>query len=133
MIPQFLKPRGKGYNGHMDKTPLSFPQNREYETSPLLDPDPTMAGLRQYMDAYIKLVLSRYEMPASTYEGLLNNLRLDVMVAADRYLEGAAERKYKFSAYFSWYVSERLNSTPGLKRRKKTKQEGKRPEPPSHG
>src|SRR5258707_10048198 len=108
-----------------------FPRDKEYELSLLLKPDPERKELRAYLGPYIKLVLNRFEMPAAAYERLYRELDNDVLIAAERYLlSPAREADYKFSAYFSWYVSDRLNAIPELTP-KESRGKGGRQEPPS--
>ncbi len=96
----------------------SFPQDKEYELSLLLNADGEFKELNDYLDAYIKIALGGFEMPQETYNTLYRELREDIHIAAERYLRSdAREKDYKFSTYFSWYVSERLNKNSDLKRK----------------
>ena len=96
-----------------------FPQNKEYELSLLLKADPEFKELRAYLDAYIKLALDKFEMSQETHDSLYRKLHGDIPVAAGKYLHNEASKKdYTFSAYFSWYVSERLNEISDELKRK---------------
>ena len=97
-----------------------FPQNKEYELSLLLKADPEFKELREYLDAYIELALDKFEMSQETHDSLSLELHGYIPVAAAKYLQNEASKKdYKFSAYFSWYVSEHLNKNSSLKRKVK--------------
>jgi hypothetical protein len=44
---------------------------------------------------------------------------VDIPIAAKRFLSNGniSEKEYKFSAYFSWYILQRLDAIDGLKRK----------------
>jgi hypothetical protein len=95
-----------------------FPKDKEYELSLLLKADPEFRELSEYLDVYIKLVLGKFEMPQEIFERLYLELHGDIPVAAEKYLQSDARKKdYKFSTYFSWYISERLNKQKELRRK----------------
>lgn len=97
-----------------------FPQDKEFELSLLLKSNHDFKEMVEYLDTYIKLVLDRFEMSQETYRALYQELINDVPIAAEKYLQSHGRKKeYKFSAYFSWYASERINRTLGLKRKAK--------------
>jgi hypothetical protein len=96
-----------------------FPQTKEYELSLLLAGDPEFKELREYIDAFIKAALKKFEMTQSEYNELYTQLTADIRIAAERFLNYQGEKKeYKFSTYYSWYLSERLNKSVGIKRKK---------------
>ncbi|HEV2693333.1 MAG TPA: hypothetical protein VG347_10605 [Verrucomicrobiae bacterium] len=95
-----------------------FPQNKEYELSLLLDPAPGFKKLKEYLDSYIKLALDKFVLSQDTYDRICLELHEDISVAADKYLKSKSrEKSYKFSTYFSWYLSERVNKIHGIKRK----------------
>jgi len=97
-------------------TPKPFPQDKEYELSLLLQNDPEKRQLMAYLDPYLRMVLDRFDLTDTLFQSLYHALQDDVVIAAERYLSGSARHgDYKFSAYFSWYLSERLDSVHGLK------------------
>lgn len=99
-------------------TKNEFPQDKEYELSLLLDPAPNFQKLTEYLDGFIKTALGKFELSEETYNALYHALRADIPVAAERYLKSKSrEKDYKFSAYFSWYISEWMKKIPGLKRK----------------
>ncbi|HEV2694765.1 MAG TPA: hypothetical protein VG347_17855 [Verrucomicrobiae bacterium] len=104
----------------MEMPTNKFPQDKEYELSLLLKTEGNFKALDNYLDAYIKTALDGFEMPQHIHDALYRELHEDVPVAAERYLKSdAREKDYKFSTYFSWYVSERLNKNSEIKRKTK--------------
>ena len=74
--------------------------------------DPDFSETKRYLKPYIEDVLAHFSMPEKTYRTLYNNLMNDIPVAARRFLEdNQTKPKYKFSTYFGWYISKRLNNT----------------------
>ncbi len=88
------------------------PQNREYELSLLQKNDPSFEELKKYLKPYIEDALAFFLMPKETYDILYKKLIDDIPTAAKRFLDGESlSADYKFSTYFGWYISERLNNT----------------------
>jgi len=88
------------------------PQNKEYELSLLQKGDSEFKELQEYLKPYIEDALAPFTMPKKTYENLHKELMNDIPIAAKRFLDNkSANTDYKFSSYFGWYISERLNST----------------------
>ena len=96
---------------------LSFPQDREYEYSLIVKDSPSFDKIQEYLLPYIDQVLDDFDMPRETIATLKEDITKDVKIAAKRFLENPNKEKIKFSTYFSWYIHERIDSTPDVKKK----------------
>ena len=87
------------------------PESRKYEILLLQKNDPEFKELKKYLEPYIKDILAHFSMTQKTYNILYKQLMDDIPVAAEHFLNGKSmDADYKFSTYFGWYISERLNN-----------------------
>ena len=85
-----------------------FPQSKGYELS-LLEKLPDCKPLQEYLAPLIQKALDRFELGPAEHERLTKALLKDVKVAGERFLRNSrADDDSKFSAYFTWYIAERL-------------------------
>jgi len=100
-------------------------KSREYEIMLLQKGDPEFKDMVEYLKPLIEDVLARFSMPQEIYDKLYEGMVKDIPIAAERFLGGGSlEAGYKFSTYFSWYISEWINNTNDelIKRKRRLKQ-----------
>lgn len=101
------------------KKKLFRPKSREDELSILLNDDPDFRNTKNYLDALILAALNRFEFSLKKRNQLRKELLQEVPVAAERFLSGDQnQRDFKFSTYFTWYIAQKINKQPNLKRKK---------------
>ncbi len=98
------------YNINMEQKKKQFqPQSKEYEIALLQKGDPEFKELKEHLIPLIKSALNHFIMSKETYNQLYKEILEDVSVAAKRFLKsGRQDKDYKFSAYYTWYISQRI-------------------------
>ena len=62
-----------------------------------------------YMKPLIKQVVSRTDFKGNIKSLIIENLIKQIDVAAEKYIVNLnLDKKYKFSTYFTWYISEEI-------------------------
>jgi len=87
-------------------------QSREYEINLLQKGDPEFEDMVEYLKPLVEDALARFSMPRQVYNQLYKDIMNDIPIAVERFLksEKSMNSDYKFSVYFSWYISERVNN-----------------------
>ena len=88
------------------------PQSKEYEVSLIKTNDSDVKKMKEYVITLIKSALGHFLMSKETYNKLYKEMMSDILVAAERFLKsGGQDKDYKFSTYYSWYISQRIEQT----------------------
>ena len=98
---------------------MSFTRaSREEELLLVTSAEPTFSKLKQYLAPLITDALGRFELTEEQRQMLSTQLDEDVTLAAQRFLsDNVNRREYSFSVYFTWYIEQRINHLPYLKRK----------------
>jgi len=82
--------------------------------------DPLFMQTKEYLKPLIWTAINAFKLSKENKTKLFWELVNDVPIAAQRFLENDGLKKdYKFSAYFGWYIGQRINKIKGLKRKKR--------------
>ncbi|KKR91278.1 MAG: hypothetical protein UU42_C0016G0012 [Candidatus Woesebacteria bacterium GW2011_GWA1_41_13b] len=92
----------------MDKEVIQFPQSKDYELALILEGGDYL-NLKNYLSNYLKIVFSETNTNKPDSEVIRDNLFNKLPVIIERFMSGGGPNKdYKFSSYFSWYISQEL-------------------------
>ncbi len=94
-------------------------KSREEEIEILLNDTDDFQNTKKYLSPLIRYAIGLFEINLDQSKELYYLLISDVEQAATNFLASkkSANADYKFSTYFGWYISERINHL-GLKRKK---------------
>jgi len=92
----------------MDKDVAKFPQSKDYELALILEGGDYL-NLKKYLSNYLNIVFTETTTSESDSEIIKDNLFNKLPVIIERFMNGDGPNKeYKFSSYFSWYISQEL-------------------------
>lgn len=97
----------------------TFKPDNKAERQMLKRINDSMRQLQKHLQPFFNDALNLFELPANKKRELRAALIKDVPIAATRFFaNGGLKKSYSFATYFSWYIGERINKIPGLKRKK---------------
>ena len=92
---------------------------KEQELALLQSDDADLTRTHRYLVPLIETALQKFEIDSDTHRTVTGQLFSDIPIAVERFFEhNRQEESYSFATYFTWYISERINKIPNLKRRK---------------
>lgn len=89
---------------------LKFKPKTKHEEFELLLQNNEFSELKKYLSPLILGALKKFSFKKQKLDRIYNELINDVPIAVSRYLGNKKniESDYKFSTYFTWYISERI-------------------------
>ena len=98
---------------------IFIPKTVKEERKIVSNDDPFFMQTKEYLKPLIWTAINYFKLPEKIQTDLFWELVNDVPVAAQRFLEhNGLKKDYKFSAYFGWYIGQRINKIKHLKRKK---------------
>jgi hypothetical protein len=90
--------------------PMFVPLTKQEELALLRNDDEQFSKTASYLDGLIRSALDRFSFSTAVFRRIHKALLRDVAVAARRFLDNPKNinSSYRFSTYFTWYISERL-------------------------
>lgn len=93
-------------------TDLFDAKTAEEEHDLIAGDDNNFTLTKRYLEPLISQTLNHYRLPGKARQKLIRDLIfIDIPIAAKRFLSNKENRvkNIKFSAYFTWYIAQRLN------------------------
>jgi hypothetical protein len=94
------------------------PLSKKEELALLQNDSEDWRNTKLYLDKLIRTALNGFILDDHTSQRLHTELLNDVPIAVQRFLVNKAyEKNYSFATYFTWYIAQRINVLPRLKKR----------------
>jgi len=97
------------------------PKNQKEEFDLINTDNSEFSKTREYIGKLVEDALEHFELRKEQYDKLYVEILEDIPTAVNRYLNTIKREKsdadYKFSIYFTWYISQRINANKNLQKK----------------
>ncbi|MDO8639590.1 MAG: hypothetical protein Q7R53_01570 [bacterium] len=102
--------------------PKKFQSKNQKEEVELIKTDNSeFSKAREYIGKLVEDALGHFELKKEQYDKLYIEILGDIPIAVNRYLNNIKIKKtdidYKFSVYFTWYISQRINAVKNIQKK----------------